>query len=397
MKHRVVLFQPVLRKHILSFGRYLRNFEFVIKKPMGGNFYKNLPATYEKEIARVKNNRVNTLRRIIGIPNARFKFDSEADLFFTYGCFLLTNKPYCVYIENGLAIYNYDHNIAKNPLARLIISFLLKRKNCKKIIFMSEAGMKSFYSTVKYSPRTQAIAHQKSIQIYPLIEDKHATPKQYHGSIKLLFVGIFYMKGGNELVHAFSRIREHYQNCELSIVTPLKTVSDKDITTMRSVPGLTLIDATLTETEVNELYQKHDIFMLPTFRDGFGLVLVEAISYGMPIICNDQYATTEVALHGYNALVYPNHPFKDYDPNTFQLFGKYYHPKNFYSALFRHQKERRLQPVEDFLYEAIEQFILEPTLLEKYSRNAIDLYNKKFHQKLITERLETVFEEALKR
>ncbi|HLC94407.1 MAG TPA: glycosyltransferase family 4 protein [Patescibacteria group bacterium] len=398
MKHHVVLFQPYLRKHIVNFGKYLKGFEFVVQKPTSGNFYKTqLPASYEKEIHRIKTSRINKLRRFFGLLNVRIKFDAEADMFFTYGCMLLTNKPYCVYIENGVALYNYDTKIAAHPLAQLLFSFLVRRKNLKKLIFMSAAGQKSFFATVPYSEETRTVIEQKSIQIYPLIEKKNVLTKKDTGLLKLLFAGIFYMKGGIELAHAFTRIRERYDNVLLTIVTPLSAIKESDIEMMRNIPGLTLTDANLNENQMNELYQSHDIFMLPTFRDGFGLVLVEAISWGMPIICTDQYATIEAAIHDYNALVYPNHPLKDYDTKTYQLLGKYYNPKDFYTDLFRLQKENALKPIEDFLYISIEAFLLDPKLLEKYSRNSLELYNTKFHQDIISERIESVFLEAVEK
>lgn len=396
MKHRIVLFQPYLRKHIVNFGKFLRDFEFIIKKPSSGNFYQSMLPPYEQEIKRVKINHINRLRRIFGILNVRIKFDNDADLFFTYGCMLLTNKPYCVYIENGVALYNYDTSIAANPIARWIFSFLIRQKNCKKLIFMSEAGQKSFFATVPYSKRTREIALEKSIQIYPLIESKNLSPKQSRGTLRLLFAGMFYMKGGIELVHAFARIREQYSNVELTIITPLHTVKGSDIDMMKGIPGLNLVEANLNAQAMDEMYQTHDIFMLPTFRDGFGLVLVEAISFAMPIICTDQYATTEVALDGYNAMVYPNHPLKDYDLDTYRLRGKYTHPRDFYSDLIALQENGGLRPVEDFLFTAIEKFLVDPTLLEKYSQNALALYEKKFRQDLVSQKLEAVFNEALR-
>lgn len=397
MKQRIVLFQPYLRKHIINFGKYLCNFEFVIKRPSSGNFYKSLLPAYDQEINRVKTNPINRLRRVFGILNVRIKFDKNADIFFTYGCMLFTNKPYCVYVENGVAIYNYDTAIAKNPITQMLFSLLVRRKNCKKLIFMSEAGQKSFFATIPYSPRTRAIAEEKSIQIYPLIEKKDSPNKKYSGKIRLLFAGIFYMKGGLELVHVFAKLQEKYHNVLLTIITPIHTIKESDRQIMRDIPGLTLLDANLNEGQMNEMYQTHDIFMLPTFRDGFGLVLVEAISWGMPIICTDQYATTEVAIEKYNAFVYPNHPLKDYDTKTYELFGKYYHPKYFYADLFRFQREGRMKPIEDFLYRSIEEFIIQPHLLEEFSKNSITLYNQKFHQDIIAEKIERVFQDATKK
>src|SRR3990172_6275933 len=123
---------------------------------------------------------------------------------------------------------------------------------------------------------------------------------------------------------------------------------------MNTIPGLALLDAKLTEQEMIDIYHAHDILLLPTYRDGFGLVLIEALAYGMPLIITDQYATKEMLINGVNGFIYPNHPLKDYNIETYELFGKYYNPKDFYTDLFRSQKEGKMLPIENFLVSSIE-------------------------------------------
>ena len=46
-----------------------------------------------------------------------------------------------------------------------------------------------------------------------------------------------------------------------------------------------------------ELYEENDIFVLPTFFEGMPTVVLEAMSYGMPIIVTDTGATTDLVDH----------------------------------------------------------------------------------------------------
>lgn len=391
-KSRIVLFQPYLRKHILNFGKFLQQSEFIIQQPSNGNFYQtHLPSSFDREINRMKTSFKNNLRRIFGICNVRIKFDRTADSFFTYGSFLITNKPYCIYIENGVAPYNYDVEMAHNPIAKLVASFLIRRKSCTALIFMSKAAQKSFTASVRYSKKTLVCIQQKSVQIYPLVEAKNVPPKKETSTLRLLFAGMFYMKGGLEIIHAYAQLQKKYPALQLTIVTPLKTVHPSHLEYIRSIQGVSTLDAKFTSEEMENLYTTHDIFLLPTYRDSFGLVLIEAISYGMPIICTNQFATTEVAINEYNAFVYPNHPLKDYDPETIQMFGKYKNPKTFYTDLFALQQSGALQPIEAFLFSSIERFIITPNLLETFSKNSLELYNTTFHQDIISEKIEAVF------
>lgn len=397
-KREVVLFQPFLRQFVLNFGLYLKGFTFVNLAPSiisGGGFSGR--NDYNREIRRRKTSRFNRLRRLLGAPNIRIRNDERGDLYFTYGCLLITRKPYCVYIENGLALYNYDLGIAKNPIARLLVSYLATRKTCSQLIFVSQASYKSFYSTVRYSPRIKKKLLAKSRVIYPVpIKSIGSQPKTASKTLKLLFVGLFYIKGGKEVARAFERLRKRYgERVELTIVTALSLISHEDRAYLEKVQGLTLLEANLNEQAMIDTYRNHHVFLLPTMREGFGLVLIEAIAYGMPIIITDQYATSEMARAGKNGFVYPNHPMKDYDPRTMRLLGKYYDPNDFYTQLFALQSAGKLKPLEDFLVKSVSVFINNPKKLEEMSHNSLELYKEVFEPRKLGAQIEEVFSAAL--
>lgn len=399
MKYKIILFQKYLRSHILNFRKNLKRFEFflIFKEESTKKLYQRI-TTFENETNRKKTGIVSWIRRIAGIPNFRLKFFKDGDLLFTYGCLLLTNKPYCVYIENGISIYKYDSVIAKNPVAKAIASFLIKRKQCKKLIFMSKTAQQSFLFSVRYSKKTIAAIKSKSAQCYPLILRRNEPlSKKFSGKIKLLFAGTFYMKGGIEVVNAFEKLKKKYPNISLTIITQIQAIDKKDLERIKNMEGMDIFNAQFNIDQMNEFYRTHDIFVLPSYRDSFGMILVEVMSLGMPIVATDQYATSEMIINNYNGFLYPDHPLKDYDPETFKIFGKYYQPKDFYTELFKLQREGKMKPIESFLYDSIEKFVLDPELLEKFSQNSLDLYNKKFHYDLISDRIESIFLEAIEK
>ncbi|MGB4942648.1 MAG: glycosyltransferase family 4 protein, partial [Candidatus Moraniibacteriota bacterium] len=328
---------------------------------------------------------------VLGIPNIRIKLTRRGDVLFTYGCFLFSNRPFITYLETGLAPFNYDVAIAKNPFARCIIALSIISPQCKQLIFMSEASRKSFLTSVHYPSWITSIATQKSCVVYPLVDTVAAPPKNWSGSLKLLFAGLFYMKGGMELAHAFEALRKKNENITLTIITVLRMIRDQDLVYLQSIPGLTLVDATLNEQQMREMYRTHDIFVLPTFREGFGLVLIEALAHGMPIIATDQYATTEMVVDNENGFVYPDHPLKDYDSETFRMLGKYYSPADFYADLFRFQSEGKMQPIENFIETSVEKFIFDPALLERFSKSSLELYERKFSAQKISDQIEAIF------
>src|SRR5690606_2438241 len=50
--------------------------------------------------------------------------------------------------------------------------------------------------------------------------------------------------------------------------------------------------------EVAALYDRHDLFVLPSRLEGFGIVLAEAVARGLPCIARDAYAMPEVVEPG---------------------------------------------------------------------------------------------------
>lgn len=396
-KYTILLFQKYIRSFVMNFNLGLKNCKMVLEHQQESTvkLYERLTG-FKEEITRSKINRSRRLRRLLGIPNVRFKFTYKGDLLFSYGAFLITNKPYCVYLETGLAPYGYDRKTADNPIARFIISLLICRKNCRKIIFISLTAQKSFLSSARYSKKTIKIFREKSDYCYPIMGKSDSPVKRYSGQLKLLSVGIFYMKGGLEIIRAFERIREKYSNVTLTMITSLAVMRQEDIDLVKNISGITLLNAQFGKEEMDKFYAEHDLFLSPTYRDGFGLAWIEAISHGLPIIGTHQYATKEMGVDKYNAFLFPRHPLADFDSETGEIYGLYYDPKNFYTALFEKQKRGEFRPVEDFLYSSIERFLKNTDLLEEFSRHSLNHYRKNFHPSVLGEKIENIFINAIK-
>ena len=107
--------------------------------------------------------------------------------------------------------------------------------------------------------------------------------------VHLLFIGNdFERKGGPILLDAFAHVRARFPNVELTVV------SAQDIP---SQPGLHHIRDVSRERLFRDVYPRSQILVLPARAEGFGLVAIEAMSFGLPVIAAAVGALPEIVAH----------------------------------------------------------------------------------------------------
>jgi len=107
---------------------------------------------------------------------------------------------------------------------------------------------------------------------------------------QLLFIGAdFKRKGGEDVLSVF--LENFSDKAFLSIVT-LDDVKCKhpNVNIYNNIKAYT--------TEWFELYRQADAFVMPTYADAFGLVFIEAMASGLPIIASKLVQTTEIVRDG---------------------------------------------------------------------------------------------------
>ncbi len=112
-------------------------------------------------------------------------------------------------------------------------------------------------------------------------------------------------KGINELVEGFRRLTEHDRQIWLLLVGPLedKHAPRHDVLSiMRRHPRIVLAGL---QTDVRPYYAAMDLFVLPTYREGFSAVTLEAAAMTLPVITTDAIGAAETILDGRTGLVVP--------------------------------------------------------------------------------------------
>lgn len=119
------------------------------------------------------------------------------------------------------------------------------------------------------------------------------------GAFCLLFVGrLTREKGVLDLMEAFRRLAPVFPNLHLLLVGPDEGGFDRSVQYTQNVHRVGY-------TEVVEEYMAAaDVFCLPSYREGFGLVLIEAGAAGLPVVASRIYGITDAVRDGETGLLH---------------------------------------------------------------------------------------------
>lgn len=120
------------------------------------------------------------------------------------------------------------------------------------------------------------------------------------------FVGrIVKDKGVNELVNAFDRLQQDLEHVHLIIVGQQEKLDPISKETEEKIKNNAHIHMVGLQSDVRPFMAISNVFVLPSYREGFGQVLVEACSLGVPCITTDITGCNEIIQDGVNGKIIP--------------------------------------------------------------------------------------------
>lgn len=194
-------------------------------------------------------------------------------------------------IDYVVAVRNTDVNTFFKKMIHLRKLGVEILKNAKKIVFIS-SRYKEFVID-KYIPEDfKEEIRQKSIVLPNGIdkfwfENMHLEPKSIKkDSVKLIYVGkLDKNKNTKTSIEVVNRLNQMGYNTTLDIVGDGPEFSElKELENKAEYKDKITLHGFMDKEDIINLYRKSDIFIMPSKYETFGLVYIEAITQGLPVI-----------------------------------------------------------------------------------------------------------------
>ena len=219
--------------------------------------------------------------------------------------------PFYLYqdLSLDLIIKYFQENNGRVPGWKLFnLHDLYKRKEWQMKIYEKSAGVFTMSRWLADSLiRDTGILPEKvhvmgaGINVKPDAIDITSKPKSKKDKI-ILFIGrCFFRKGGSLVVEAFKLLRKNYSsNIKLVIAGP-KSWPLRE----KNPEGIIFLGDATWET-LRKYYMMADVFCMPSYFEGFGIVFAESLSYGIPCIGRNIQAMPEIIRPGVNGYLINN-------------------------------------------------------------------------------------------
>jgi glycosyltransferase involved in cell wall biosynthesis len=157
----------------------------------------------------------------------------------------------------------------------------------------------------------------------PIDTDIFSPYRNDHEGIRILFVGRINdpRKNVSMLMNAFSKLKNERDDVELWLVGEEPSENLKNLASQLNISENVKYFKDVPHDEIVNFYQSCDIFALPSYQEGLGIVVLEAMSCGLPVV-STRCGGPEWLLKDYaNALVVENNNADKFADALKELIG----------------------------------------------------------------------------
>ena len=105
-------------------------------------------------------------------------------------------------------------------------------------------------------------------------------------------------KGINELLQAFLSLAEKRGEVVLFVIGPADDISSLNIELFEKARAHDRVIFTGNVVDIEKYYAASDVFVAPSYREGFGLVVIEAAALGLPAVISDVPGQVDAIVEG---------------------------------------------------------------------------------------------------
>lgn len=236
------------------------------------------------------------------LPTKSRRFDYVLSNFYLV---LSTRKVILGPLEHIGDLVGYKYLKLKSPICLKFLKWYVLSNICKYVFFMSESAKDSFQKLLNIPQKKSAKLHV----IYPTMNPLEAKVKNQSKEIRLLYIArlrkihpeySFYVKGGQLVIKAYKELKKKYNNLKLIFVGHIPPEYQQELVSLKDVESyLHGYDG-----NIMDLFQKADIFLFPSYIDGFGYTIIEAMANSLPVVClNNHFAAKELVLNNITGLI----------------------------------------------------------------------------------------------
>lgn len=180
----------------------------------------------------------------------------------------------------------------------LFKKYELEQKTADHIIVTSTFTKQSLLNQGIESAKISMAKYGFNPGVFNILKDSNVIKNQ------LLFVGaLSSRKGVGYLIEAMNSL----PNFNLIIVT--RGLYDKEL--INSIPNNVFIKRDIPISQLVELYNISEAFILPSLAEGFGQVIIESMACGLPVICTKNSIGLDIIDHGKNGILLESQSVND--------------------------------------------------------------------------------------
>lgn len=157
---------------------------------------------------------------------------------------------------------------------------------------------------VKKSLIDLGITEDKIIKIPYGVDVQFFSPKKEYrkeNGLKIIFVGnISFRKGIEILLKAVSELKDEIE-FELNLVGSIGDAGK----ILKKYNGIYKYHSFVPHEKLREMYKENDIFVFPSFLEGFAQVVLEAMACGLPVIVSDRAGSNDAVRDGIDGFIIP--------------------------------------------------------------------------------------------